>query len=139
MKTFFNFSKKGFTEIVSVILLLLVGVVAFSGISNWAGNFQTKIMFNADSHTDLNDDLKLMSLSYFDDNISVIVIKNPSQRYIVLDEILLDGVSCNIIYSNVVINFQNIHIYCPVVVGNVYTLEVISNIGFNSQTLLVNK
>jgi hypothetical protein len=132
----FNMWKKAISPIVSVSLLLFVAVVSFTGISNWSSTFQDQMTFKAEGES---GELKpeIMFLTRVSDNLSIVMIKNPSKNYIVLDEISLDGVVCDIVYSNVVENFEQIHIECDVVIGQTYDIDVVSTLGVNSKLVTV--
>ena len=134
----FWFSKKGISPIISISLLLFVTVVSFTGISNWSSTFQDQMTFKADGESsELSSEI--MFLTRVSDNLSIVVIKNPSKNYIVLDEITLDGEICEIVYSNVVEKFEKIHVGCDTVIGDTYQIEVFSTLGISSKTVTVVK
>jgi hypothetical protein len=130
------FSKKGISSVISISLLLFVLVVSYSSLSQWADSFQDNLHLKTggDSY-DLN--LEILSLERVSDNLSLLVVKNPSKYYIVLDEVKLENLTCNTVYSNVIVGFGDIFIDCDVIYGNTYLISTISTLGLSSKLLSV--
>jgi hypothetical protein len=129
-------SKKGISPIVSVTLLLFVVVVAFTGISNWAQTFQNQMSFKAGGEFE-GLKVEIKSLTRVSDNLSLLVVKNPSRQYIVIDSVTISTLACDMVYSNVVVDFGQIYLDCDVSVGSTYDIDILSTIGSSSKTLSV--
>ena len=130
------FSKKGLSPVISVTLLLFVLVMSYSSLSQWATSFQDNMHFKAGSESyDL--DLEILSLSTAEDNLSLLRVKNPSRYYIILDSVKLDDLVCRPVYSNIIVDFEDIYLDCNVELGESYLITTISTLGLNSKMLSI--
>jgi hypothetical protein len=87
-----KFSKKALSEIVSITLLLLVAILAFLTLQNWYFNYVNNNIQTIPDQRSL--DLEVLSI-----NSTEILIKNPNYANFELNQIHINGLSCNVTQS----------------------------------------
>lgn len=129
-------NKKALIPVFEVALLLIVAILSVVIVFKWGAEFQSSWDAKTEASAGVKD-LEVLSIEIYNENESVIGVKNKGSAYHLLNAVYLDGGECDLLSTNVVELVEPVYLNCSVNLSQSYEIDIYSNKGVFSKTLTV--
>ncbi|MCA9496787.1 MAG: hypothetical protein KC589_07605 [Nanoarchaeota archaeon] len=120
--------KKGIETVVSVLLILFIVVLAFSGITIWFNEYQSSWEVKSEI-SDKDAKIELLGLKRSGSNQAELGLKAKGEQYHILTEVYIGEDNCTLLNSNVVDSLTSVLLNCSVSIDETYEVNVYTENG----------
>lgn len=132
-----NVCKKATVGVITISLLLGATIVFFFFLFGWSNMFFSDFLLENDLE-DKAGNLKFIGVKVSADNMSILGVINEGVAEHTIKDIKIDGVSCGLLVSDVIIEGVNrVDVDCEISKDKTYDVEVFTNRGTFSNVLTV--